>query len=173
MGIPDFVTMVKNFASSVVLVESFVFHLLYLVGICLLIAGIYGLAVFGMGAHADHDKKRIALLKIVIGAIFIFLPTTLSVMNTSFFGQGANLSYTEYKGFTLYDAVKIIAQTGGVVWFAHGVLMILKQDQGGREKSFKALVYIIAGTCALNFDYFVTAVSSILTDIMNYFKSLI
>jgi intracellular multiplication protein IcmC len=173
LGIPDFASMLKNLAYSMVNVEKLLFGSMYLVGLGVLVAGVYGLASFGMGPHADQDKKKQAIFKVVVGTVLIFLPTSLSVMNVTIFGQGANLSYQTYNGITIYDAVKILVQVGGITWFSHGVLLILKQEQTGREKSFKALLYIVAGTCALNFDYFVIAVGTILNSVMNYFKSLI
>jgi hypothetical protein len=173
LGIPDFVTMLINFATSMINVEKLVAGSLYLVGAGLLIGGLHGLVVFGMGPHGDQDKKKQAILKIVMGAIFLFLPTSLSIMNVSFFGEGASISYETMGQGTLYDAVKILVQVGGIVWFARGVMLILKPPPSGREKSFKALLYIAAGTCALNFDYFIRVVNFILSDVMDYFKSLI
>ena len=173
MTIPDWITMLENLAFSLVNVEKLVFGIIYLVGLGLLIAGLYGLAAFGMGRHADSDEKFHSIFKILIGALFIFLPSTLKIMNTTLFGQGASLSYETYSGLTLYDAVKILVQVGGIIWFARGTLMLLSHDQSEREKSFKALVYILAGTCALNFNYFVSAVTFMINGIFNYFKSLI
>jgi len=169
----DWITMLENLALSLADVEKLLFWVIYLIGIVLVIAGLNGLAAFGMGRNADSDEKFHAILKIFIGALFIAIPKTLKVMNATLFGQGATLSYEEYHGFSLYDAVKILVQIGGIIWFTKGMMMILSHDRSEREKSFKALVYIFAGTCALNFDYFVSAVTFMINGIFKYFKSLI
>jgi intracellular multiplication protein IcmC len=169
----DWIKMLENLALSLVDVEKLVFWVIYLIGLVFVIAGLYGLAAFGMGKHANSDEKFHAILKIFIGSLFIAIPKTLKVMNATLFGQGATLSYEDYHGFSLYDAVKILIQIGGIIWFTKGMIMIIGHDRSEREKSFKALVYILAGTCALNFDYFVSAVTYMINGIFNYFKSLI
>lgn len=150
--------MLQNLANSFLSLETLAARILVLAGCAVVIAGIYDLAVFGMGRQSDPNEKIDAIVKILIGGALIYLPSSFYTVTASFFGANNPLTYEQNPTRSVYGAVKIIMQLAGIVWFARGLLGVMAEDRG-HESSYRSIAYIAAGTCALNMDYTVEALN--------------
>ena len=157
--------MLQNVATSLLSVETLVGNIIMLIGIGVLMGGLYDLSVFGMGGYSDPNEKIDAVIKILIGAALIYFPSTLQSVSNTLFGADNPLTYEKNQTRTIYGAAKIIMQLAGIIWVAKGLLMVLHEDRGGQEQSFKAIAYIVAGSLACNMDYTV--------GVMNYAFSML
>jgi hypothetical protein len=168
----DWVSMLQNLANSFLSLENLAGQILIVVGLGVIIGGVYDLAVFGMSSQADPNEKIDAIVKILIGVALIYLPTSLHTVTTSFFGADNPLTYEKNPTRSVYGAVKIIMQLAGIVWFSRGLLGIMAEDRG-HESSYRSVAYIAAGTCALNLDYTVAALNYAFNVIKFFFEKVL
>lgn len=169
---PDLIQMLINLSKSMALVESALAQLLFVMGLCVLMDGILSLSSFGAGRHGGNDQQFTAVVKIVVGTMFIYSKTGLEVLNVTFFGHDALLSYMPIKPIDEYTAVKAIMQVVGLVWFARGAMMGVHASEpgpSGFKKPFLPFVYMFAGIAAINFDFSVGALDFVLTSIRQFF----
>ena len=172
MNIPDFITILQNVANSLISVEYLLTGIIYIIGIGLLISGLFDLSKFGMGHQGNPEEKIEVILKIFTGSALIFLPSTFAVVKASVFGQDNPLSYTSLKQKNFYDAMKIIMQVAGMIWLSRGVLMIVGEKSRQQKKGFMALTYIAAGTMSMNLEQTRSAVNYTLNALMSLMKQI-
>lgn len=154
------------------LVESVLAELLLVMGLCVLIDGVLSLSSFGAGRHGGNDQQFPAIVKIVVGTAFIYSKTGLEVLNVTFFGHDALLSYVPVKPIDEYTAIKAIMQVVGLVWFTRGAMMGIHASEpgpSGYKKPFIPFVYMFAGIASINFDFSVGALDFIITSIREFF----
>lgn len=164
----DLTQMIRNLARSLQDVIKMTTAIVYLMGVGLMIAGIFDLKTMGMGQQSNPDDKIKAFLKLFVGAMFVYLPTTLSSFSETFFGQGSLVSYDNYEPVNIYSSMKVILKLAGVVWFARGSMMLYNIDEPShREKSFMSLTYIFAGILAVNLDAATAAMNYIINQIVH------
>lgn len=155
----DWITMLENIANSLVQVLDLVLGACYLMGLGLMISGIMELKILGMGKSMHATQKHGGFFKLISGVLLLFLPSTLQVMTASFFGVGQILSYNPNPSQNLYSAIKILMQVAGIIWFARGSMMLLEVSEPGKYKSYISMMYIFAGVCAINLDYFIASLT--------------
>lgn len=150
----DLTQILKNLARSLENVEELATALVYLMGVGLLIGAIFDLKTLGVGRQSNPDEKIKAFLKLIMGALLVYLPSTIDVFTRTFFGHGSVVSYNNYEPYNLDDVLKIVFRLAGIIWFTRGSMMLYNiDDPGHREKSYMSLTYIFAGIMAINIDY--------------------
>lgn len=164
----DLTQMIRNLAKSLQDVIKLTTAIVYLMGVGLMMAGIFELKTMGMGQQSNPDEKIKAFLKLMVGSMFIYLPSSLSSFSETFFGQGSLVSYDNYQPLNLYSSVKVLFKLAGIVWFARGSMMLYNIDEPSqREKSFMSLTYIFAGILAINLDLATAAMNYIINQMIH------
>lgn len=164
----DLTQMIRNLARSLQDVIKMTTAIVYLMGVGLMLAGIFDLKTMGRGQQSNPDEKIKGLLKLFVGAMFVYLPTTLSSFSETFFGQGSLVSYDNYAPVNIYSSMKVILKLAGIIWFARGSMMLYNIDEPShREKSFMSLTYIFAGILAINLDAATAVMNYIINQIVH------
>ena len=162
----DLTRMLNNLARSFESVAKMVTAMVYVMGVGLMIGAIFDLKTLGAGQQSDPNDKIKAFLKLIVGAFFVYLPTTLSTFAQTLFGQGSVVSYDNYEPVTIYSSMKVLFKVAGVIWFARGSMMLMNIDEPThREKSYMSLTYIFAGILAINLDYAIAGMNYIINQI--------
>jgi hypothetical protein len=165
----DITQILRNLARSLEDVEKLASALVYFIGIGILISAMFDMKTMGVGQHADPDEKMKAFLKLVMGALLVYLPSTIAVFTQTFFGQGSVVSYDNYEPFGIYDVMRIIFRLAGIIWFARGSMMLYNIDAPShKEKSYMSLTYIFAGILAINIDYAIAGVNYMVNQIIHW-----
>lgn len=162
--------MLINLANSFIEVERMVSGAFYLIGVGLLINGLIELRNIGMGRQGGDTDKFHIMMKIVVGGFFIYLPSTLQITSASFFGSDSVLSFIKYEPITVYQAVKVVMQLAGLIWFGRGLMMFYESNENARLKSYVSVAYVVAGICAINLDYTIDALGYLIDRLMNFFN---
>lgn len=155
----DITGMIINFSSQYAQIYRFITGFAYVFGFSLVFKAIYHLKVYGeartMMSTQTSLKQPGAYL--FVGAIFIFMPTAISVMLNSTFGSSSILAYGNYAGGGSSTsaqgmvAIGRLVQLIGITAFIRGWIMVTKAvQQGAQQSTGKALVHIIGGLCAIN-----------------------
>ena len=173
LGSVDLSTIVKNIASSFINVEHLALGIFYVVGIFVLIAGIYDLVEFGMMHQSDPMNKLRAVTKLSIGALLIYLPSSVEVVSQSLFGENVSLSYQTITSDIVLSSAKVILQLAGIIWFVRGLFMLMTGHEAGeRLRHFKGVLYIVSGALAANVDYAISSTNYLIKAVMDFFKTL-
>jgi len=86
------------------------------------------------------------------GAALIFLPTTLTVLSNTAFGTDSILAYATYNPYNIYDAMKLVIKTMGLIWFVRGCVLLVHASEPGVQEGPKGLTFLFAGILAMNFE---------------------
>jgi hypothetical protein len=164
--------MLKNLAGSLVDVEQLVAGAFYVIGVGLLINGIIELRNMSMGHQGGDTDKFHVFMKVIVGIFLIYLPSSLQIATTSVFGNDSVLSFIKNESIDLYQAIKIVMQLAGLIWFGRGLLMFYESNENARLKNYVSIAYILAGLFALNLDYTIDVFSYLIDRIMAFFKSI-
>jgi len=165
----DITQILRNLARSLESVEKLATAVVYLMGVGLLVGAIIDFKTMGVGQQGDPNEKIKAFLKLVVGALMIYLPSTLSSFTQTFFGHGSVVSYDNYEPVGVYDALKIIFRLAGVIWFARGSMMLYNvDDPSHKEKSYMSITYIFAGILAINLDDAIAVINYIANQIIHW-----
>ena len=151
----DWIQMLNNLSNSLCSLEYMTIQVLRVVGICLVIAGLLGLTHIQTMRQHDSGERKEALLKILAGISFItFGQYTVPILVNTFFGQvntGDFFDFSSNANFMF--AIERLVQFAGLIWVALGIHLLIKQDKGKQQESFKGWTYLVAGILALNFEY--------------------
>ena len=104
------------------------------------------------------------------GAVLIYLPTSVEVLSTTFFGTSNALEYTEYNPYDINSIIQVMIQTAGMIWFVRGSVLLVQSSEPKEQHGIKGLVFVFAGIIALNFEMTLVAVESMLTYLINVTK---
>ncbi|NDH08535.1 MAG: hypothetical protein EBY16_02745 [Gammaproteobacteria bacterium] len=164
--------MLKNLASAFVEVEKMVAGAFYVIGVGLFINGVIELRNMNMGHQGGASDKHHIFMKIVVGVFFIYLPSTLTISTATLFGNDSVLSFISSEPINVYEAIKILMQLAGLIWFGRGLLMFFESNEQARLKSYISIAYIFAGICALNLDYTIEIIDYFIDRLMMFFKTI-
>lgn len=150
MNSNDFVNILGNIAHSLASVQKLISGLGYLLGILFIIQGI--MKFKQVGESNSKEGMMGALTFIFIGAVLLFLPSSITVLSNTAFGVGNILQYSSSNRYDVYGSMGILIQTAGLIWFVRGcVLLVHSGDSGAETEGAKGLTFIVAGILAMNF----------------------
>lgn len=162
-AIPDAITMVRQLSQSIDSIMVLILVLAYVIGIHQIISGLHKFKKMGQeggGGRAGLDHLSGPIAHLIIGGIFMYLPTALNVGVSSFFGsKGGDFLFTSTQfveinrgcnaeslltgsaascknqsslwGYTANATFKII-QAIGLISFIRGWLLLLQHaDKSG------------------------------------------
>lgn len=164
----DAQSMLVNFAATAPNLMRLVTAVAYVLGTFFMIAGIIKLKHMGemrtMMSH-EHSVKG-PLLLLMVGAMLIYLPTTVQIGMSTFWTNpnpfGYDIEGNQWMEF--FNVIIIIMQLIGVIAFIRGLIMMAHLGGGGGHQGgfAKAITHIIAGILLINLFQFVQVVLSTL-----------
>lgn len=148
-----------NLSDSLGPVSQLISGAAYLIGISFAFKALYHLKIYGelrtMMSSNTSFKEPMAYL--FVAAIFIFLPTGVSLIMSTTFGYANPLAYSEWPsaGGTSVSpgmiAVFRLVQVIGLIAFIRGWIFIVKSQGQGAQGGFgKGLTHIFGGIAGMN-----------------------
>ncbi len=165
-----FVTMIGNLSQSLQSVQQLIYGCGYLMGILLCIKAIGKLRQIGdaRATSGSHERMFVPIAYFLAGSTLIFLPSAISVLSNTAFGANNILKYSEFNQYNIYDAMKVVIQTAGILWFVRGTILLVHSSEPGVKDGPKGLAFLVAGILAMNFE----GTTSFLTFAINYLTHL-
>jgi hypothetical protein len=167
MSSPDLIHMLGNISQSFIPVQSLMSGLGYILGLSMLISGFFRLTKIH---KYSQERMAVPVSFILGGAMLIYLPTSVEVLSTTFFGTSNALEYTEYNPYDINSIMQVMIQTAGMIWFVRGSVLLIQSSEPREQHGMKGLVFVFAGIIALNFEMTLVAVESMVTYIINLTK---
>lgn len=152
----DISQMIINIAETLPPVLAMVSAASYLIGITLIMKGIFKLKEFGEARTmmSSHLSAMPSIITMCVGGFLIFFPTSIEIGLQTMFAYSSPLSYSnqETASQELVDAIVMIMQIIGSIAFIRGMMLIKSSTgQGAQPGSFsKGITFVIAGILAIN-----------------------
>ncbi len=161
----DWVVMLGNLSGSFVAVQTLLAGFAYLLGLLLVIIALTKFQSLG-DSHGSQEKMSVPMAYLLGGVALIFLPSTISVLSNTAFGVGNVLQYIPYDPHSIYNSVGILVQTAGLIWFIRGCILLIHGSEPGAQEGPKGLAFLAAGILAMNFNWTMGLINSIITYLM-------
>ncbi|GAB4222675.1 MAG: hypothetical protein Tsb005_15300 [Gammaproteobacteria bacterium] len=158
-GVTDWQQLLVNLSNNFPAIERLVTGLAYVIGVILVIRALYYLKVYGelRTMMAAQSSLKAPMTYLVVGAVFIFLPTAKGILFQTVFDDSstAALSYIPQTTSTTFGlgliAVLRFVQLIGIIAFIRGWMIVASvAGHGGRASLGKGIVHIVAGIFAMN-----------------------
>lgn len=152
----DLSQIMVNIAETLPPVLAMVSAASYLIGITLVIKGVFKLKEFGEARTmmTSHLSAVPTIITLCVGGFLIFFPTSIEIGLQTIFAYSTPLSYSSQDTATkdLVDAIVMIMQIIGSIAFIRGMMLIkASTGQGAQPGSFsKGITFVIAGILAIN-----------------------
>jgi len=174
MTTTDFITIMGNISQSLYPVQKLITGLAYLLGILFFITAIEKFRKIGdkRAQSSSQEKMYTPMMYMLMGALLLYLPTTLHVLANTAFGVGNVISYTNYNPTNIYSAIGLLIRTAGVLWFVRGCVLVAHASEPGTQDGPKGLVFIVAGILAMNFDNSIAIVNYIVQSLISVTMSI-
>jgi len=168
MNSTDLVSMIGNLSQSMFSIQHLLSGFAYLIGLIFFFVGLTKLKKIGGAGGHSQEKIFVPLAYFLGGAALIFLPSTVHTLANTAFGAGNVLAYTKYNQYNIYNAMKIIIETTGLIWFIRGCVLLVSSSQPGVQHGPKGLMFLCAGVLAMNFQN----TTAMLTAVMGQLEAL-
>lgn len=156
----DLTTILGNLSLSLLSVEDLVLKIGRAAGVLLVISG---LIKFTKIDKYSHEGVSAPLAYIFGGTVLYYLPDSSHTISNTLFGHGTVLQYTDYNSFNIYDSIRILVQTGGLIWFVRGCILLVHSAEPGKQEGLKGMLFVIAGVLALNFNSTAASLNAMFT----------
>lgn len=161
----DVGTMITNLSQSIPNLMQLVTALAYVMGMLMVIRGVYGLKRYGeqRTSHSTSDEHSLKgpLLLILVGAALIYLPTSVNVGLSTFWSEPNPYAYqtnaSQGSWDDLLNSVFLIVQLIGTIAFIRGLIILThtSSHQGGFGK---AMAHIVGGILCINIYQFLQVI---------------
>lgn len=165
MNKTDFVTMLGNLSQSMASLQLLITGFGYLLGILFIIGAVLKFKSIA-DAHSK-EKKFVAFAYLIVGALLLFLPTTIAVISNTTFGTGSIIQYSAFSQFDVMHSMIIIIKTAGILWFIRGCVLLTHGSEPDNKFGAKGMTFIIAGILAMNFQGTVGILNYVMSGLMN------
>ena len=150
-------SMLQNISNQVPQLTQMVTAIAYVMGMYFVLTGVVKLKHFGeMRTQMSHEHNLAGpLITIAVGAMLIYLPTTVNVGLSTFWTDPNPYGYTSEEGQweEFINACYVIVQFVGVVSFIRGLVLLSrlgKQGGGHGGELGKGLSHVIGGILCIN-----------------------
>ena len=152
--------MLINLSNSMRPIQLLLSGMGYLIGLIMVISGLITLRKAGDSkGKSGRDGLTLPLALIGGGGLLVFLPSSFDVLSNTLFGATNILSYSTDNGDPFYNAMELIIETAGLIWFVRGTVLLVNSSKPGEQEASKGMTFLIAGICAMNFDNSVAAIT--------------
>ena len=165
MNKTDFVTMLGNLSQSMASLQSLLAGFGYLLGILFIIGAV--LKFKSIGDDHSKGKKFVAFAYLIVGALLLFLPTTITVISNTTFGTGSIIQYSAFSQFDVMQSMIIILKTAGILWFVRGCVLLTHGSEPDNKFGTKGITFIVAGILAMNFQGTVGVLNYMMNGLMD------
>ena len=145
----DFVIILGNISQSMASFQLLITGFGYLLGILFIIKSI--LQLKAMGDTHSKSKKFVAFSYFVVGALLLFLPSTITVLANTTYGSGSIIEYSSFNQFDVLNSMQTVIKTAGVLWFVRGCVLLTHGSEPESKFGTKGITFIAAGILAMNF----------------------
>ncbi len=161
----NFNTMLSALKNNCGPIIIFVGATAYVMGIWFIVSAVMGLKRLGESAamaSQTHGSMSGPLMKLIIGVVLVYLPSTIDVSVTTLWGYGIlgsdSSSVVSYSAASsdpfgpIKEGAIAVVRVIGYVSFVRGLVMLSHSgDQGSQQGSFgKGFMHIIGGVLAIN-----------------------
>jgi intracellular multiplication protein IcmC len=159
-------TALNNITQSFSNIQSLIYATTYVIGVGLVVKGLMMAKIFGSQTMASTQRGELAgiLIHIFIGALLIYVPSTLDTSLVTVFGTGTAgvkgyndlLAYQSLSGSEQWTALSQIALKYltliGMIAFVRGWLLLAKLGHSGSQPGGlgKGLMHVIGGVLLIN-----------------------
>ena len=176
MGNLDLISMLGNLSAAMNSVQSLISGLGYVFGVLFILHAIFKLKETIGSAKNAQTGLNVPLAYLVAGSALIYLPSIVNTLAESFFGSSSALQYTAAQPINIYQYMRVIIATAGVIWFVRGCVLLAhaSDPHSGRKGSkgigAKGLSFLVMGVFATHLDATVSALEGLMQMIFNAFK---
>ncbi|WP_133129968.1 type IV secretion protein IcmC [Legionella yabuuchiae] len=170
----DIAKMIANLSQSLLPVQELITGLGYLIGILMMMTAISKLRQIAdaRASGGSHEKAFVPLAYFLGGSALIFLPSAVTVLSNTAFGTGNILQYTSYNPYDIYNSVRILIKTAGLIWFVRGCVLLVHASEPGVQHGPKGLVFLCAGVMAVNFEGSIEVLNYVTDRLFSLSKSI-
>lgn len=150
----DVITMLGNISQSLAPVQTALAGFAYLLGILFFLTAIKKLRVIGNFKARSNSQEKIfgVFVYILAGSALIFLPSALTTLSNTAFGEGNILSYANFNKIDIYRSSGVVVRIAGLIWFIRGTVLLVHASEPSEKHGAKGLLFLFAGILAINFD---------------------
>ena len=145
----DYITMLGNLSQSLDPIQRLITWLSYLIGLIFVMKALFKFKK--VSTHGSREHIFSPIMYFSIGALLIFIPTTLEVMSNTAFGSG-NILAIPFNKFDVRSSIILLIRTIGLVWFIRGCVLVAHASEPGKNHGLKGMLFIISGLFAINFE---------------------
>lgn len=145
----DYITMLGNLSQSLYPIQRLITGGGYLLGTLFIMTAFFKFKK--VSSHGSREHMFSPIMYLLIGAVLIFLPSTLEVMSNTAFGTG-NILAIPYNKVDVRSTVILLIRTVGIVWFIRGCVLVAHASEPGKNHGLKGMLFIISGLFAINFE---------------------
>jgi intracellular multiplication protein IcmC len=159
MAAVSFDQMMASLQSSIEPVQELVTGAAYLIGLMFFLRALYHLKVYGemrTMMSSDTSVKEPAMY-ILVGAVFVYLPTFYDIISQTTFGNTNILAYSELSATNSAQygdalvTVLMLVRLIGVIAFIRGWIILAKGSGKGQQPAWaKGITHILGGIMAIN-----------------------
>ena len=156
----DFNKMMAALRDNAEPIMRFTIAIAYVIGIWMIISSIIGLKRLGQSVSAyspQYNLMSTAMVKLVVGILLIYLPTTIDVGIVTFWGNNAGgiLTYTSSDSDQfgmVKEGVIAIVRVVGLISLVKGLIILSRSaGQSVQQGTFsRGLLHVIGGILAIN-----------------------
>ena len=138
MNIPTLTDMVTNLANQMPALMRMLTAFSYVIGLFMMFTGVYGLKQYGdlRTMTSSNTDIRTPIVKLAIGAAFLYFPSFISVGMETLFATAGPLAYSGGGGDQtqemIISAVIKIMQVVGVIAVLRGLMFLSKAGSQGQ-----------------------------------------
>ncbi len=170
----DLVAMLGNLSASLPSIERLLGGLSYLLGTAFMVISLQKFKE--MLDELGRAKYVVPFAYFLAACALFYLPSVIDTFSRTLFGTGYNvLAYTPAARTNVYQAMILLIQTAGFIWFIRGCVLLAhaSQPEQGQEGSKgmgpKGLMFIFAGLFGINVNSTMAMLNNGVASLMSYF----
>lgn len=172
MNKDDLIAMLGNISHSFYEMQYLLGGLSYVLGIAFFYRSVMEFKKIIMARRSARQTMISPLVFLLVGVLLLYLPTSIRYFSNTAFGPVNILSFAHYDKFDIFASMRVLLQCIGIIWFVRGSVLLTRVSEpsrkGEKPLGHKGLTFIFAGILAINFDYTVEWLTTVLNKIMSW-----
>ena len=153
----DIASILAKLKENIGPITKLIFAISYLIGFVFVGSALMRLKEVGksMSASASPDGIKGSIVKLLIGIVLIYLPSTINIGVATFWGNSKILEYTSDSSGTLGEAKEgavALMQIIGYVSFVRGLILLNRASQSNAQPGTvgKGILHLVGGVLSIN-----------------------